>query len=232
MWPWLASCPLKRTLLEEGPHTSVASSKPAIAHFARSVDSHPASSAAAAASLTAASDARTATEAFAQIPRARRTASVRASPARTRTLTKPAAQARDAQTDSRVRISSRARFSGSVARGTARARGDRSACHLRETEDGSIRGDDEIAREHDLEPTTQRRPVRSSNERLGPVASDDPVPTAAFGEVVTARGKITAGAEDRSCRGENPGPQIVVFVEQGQCSIDLVGECPVGRVTL
>ena len=94
------------------------------------------------------------------------------------------------------------------------------------------RGDHHVAGQHDLEPAPEREPLDRGDERLAPLAPDDPVLAAALGHVVAAAGQVAPGAEHLAGARQDAGPELQIVVELVQGFVELVGHGAVDGVAL
>jgi hypothetical protein len=148
---------------------------------------------------------RTATGPFAQIRSASRTASSTARPARQHVHEPEPLGALRVE-----RIAGERELAGDV--GRERVRGaertaverEQAALHLGQREAGAARGDDEIAREHDLEAAAEGEPLERGDQRLGAPAPHDAVGSAALGRVLEPVAQVAARGEHVGAPASTP----------------------------
>ena len=112
------------------------------------------------------------------------------------------------------------------------ASGNDTDADLGQAEPGRARGDDEVAREHDLEAAAEGGTLDRCDKRLAPPTSDDAVLATARRGVVTTGGQVAARTEHVGAAGQDPGPEVLIVVELVEGVIESVRRRPVDGVPL
>jgi hypothetical protein len=110
--------------------------------------------------------------------------------------------------------------------------GHQAALHLGQPELRRRRRDDEVARQHELEPATHRVALHRSDQRLGATARDQTDEPAALGRRARAAREVGARGEHVSASGEDAAPEVGVVLQTVHRCVDARGDVGVQRVLL